>query len=173
MTTKNKIIVAANAVVAREGASNLTLDAVAAEAGISKGGLLYHFPNKRALLNGMLNSLVQQTKDDIDIKQSSPKHNGSFISAFIAAQSASRPAERAASLALLAAAAEDPSLLAPVNAHLQDWMTSAQQESEMAEILLLAAHGIRFMDVLNLLSERTGSADQLYDRLLKFSEPKQ
>lgn len=41
---------AAEAVVARQGIANLTLDAVAAEAGMSKGGLLHHFPSKDRLV---------------------------------------------------------------------------------------------------------------------------
>ncbi|UXN75547.1 TetR/AcrR family transcriptional regulator [Devosia sp. A8/3-2] len=36
----------------RDGASNLTLDAVAAEAGISKGSVLYDCKSKHALIQG-------------------------------------------------------------------------------------------------------------------------
>ena len=41
--TRKRLLDAAAAVVRRDGAGALTLDAVAAEAGVSKGGLLYHF----------------------------------------------------------------------------------------------------------------------------------
>lgn len=41
-------------VIAAQGTLRLTLEAVAAEAGISKGGLLYHFPSKDSLLLGLL-----------------------------------------------------------------------------------------------------------------------
>ena len=41
--TRRRLLDAATAVVRRDGARALTLDAVAAEAGVSKGGLLYHF----------------------------------------------------------------------------------------------------------------------------------
>ena len=34
-----------------------TLDAVAKRAGVSKGGLLYHFPNKEALITATLERL--------------------------------------------------------------------------------------------------------------------
>ena len=50
----NKLLDAAEAVVARQGIGNLTLDAVAAEAGISKGGLLHHFPNKDRLIEALV-----------------------------------------------------------------------------------------------------------------------
>jgi AcrR family transcriptional regulator len=51
---KDKLLDAAEAVVVRQGIGNLTLDAVAAEAGISKGGLLYHFPGKEKLVEAMV-----------------------------------------------------------------------------------------------------------------------
>ena len=40
--------------VAGDGVARLTLDAVAREADVSKGGLLYHFPNKDALISAMV-----------------------------------------------------------------------------------------------------------------------
>lgn len=50
----NKLIDAAEAVVARQGIANLTLEAAAAEAGVSKGGLLHHFPSKDQLIQAMV-----------------------------------------------------------------------------------------------------------------------
>ena len=51
---KDKLLDAAEAVVVREGISNLTLDAVAAEGGVSKGGLLHHFRSKDDLVKAMV-----------------------------------------------------------------------------------------------------------------------
>lgn len=45
---------AAVTVVLRQGIANLTLEAVAAEAGLSKGGLLHHFPNKDRLIEALV-----------------------------------------------------------------------------------------------------------------------
>lgn len=45
---------ASEAVVARQGIANLTLDAVAAEVGMSKGGVLHHFPTKDRLVEAMV-----------------------------------------------------------------------------------------------------------------------
>ncbi|MEE2569870.1 TetR/AcrR family transcriptional regulator [Pseudarthrobacter sp. J64] len=41
-----------------------TLDAVAGRAGVSKGGLLYHFPNKEALISALLERLDQLAGED-------------------------------------------------------------------------------------------------------------
>ncbi|MCO5175938.1 MAG: TetR/AcrR family transcriptional regulator [Thermomicrobiales bacterium] len=41
------------------GAASLSMDAVAADAGVSKGGLLHHFPTKAALVEGVLTEQLQ------------------------------------------------------------------------------------------------------------------
>jgi len=43
-----------------------TLDAVARRAGVSKGGLLYHFPNKEALIEVLLDRLDELAAADAD-----------------------------------------------------------------------------------------------------------
>lgn len=45
---------AAEDVVLRDGIGRLTLDAVAKEANLSKGGLMHHFPTKDALIDAMV-----------------------------------------------------------------------------------------------------------------------
>jgi len=50
---RDGLLDAAERVVMREGAGQLTMDAVAAEAGVSKGGVLYAFPTKDALIDAM------------------------------------------------------------------------------------------------------------------------
>lgn len=51
--TKAMIFEACSQILRRDGLSSLTLDAVADEAKLSKGGLLYHFPNKLALIEAL------------------------------------------------------------------------------------------------------------------------
>jgi len=48
---RREIFEACSRILINEGLTNLTLDAVAEEAGISKGGLLYHFPTKNQLID--------------------------------------------------------------------------------------------------------------------------
>jgi len=53
------ILTAAERVVLRDGVTCLTLEAVACEANLSKGGVLYHFATKEALIQAMLERLIQ------------------------------------------------------------------------------------------------------------------
>ena len=48
--TKELILEVAREIAAEKGVGQLTLEAVADRAGISKGGLLYHFPGKKELI---------------------------------------------------------------------------------------------------------------------------
>ncbi|NRF67309.1 TetR/AcrR family transcriptional regulator [Aquincola sp. S2] len=53
-TRLDALLDAAEAVIVRDGIASLTLDAVAAEAKVSKGGLLHHFPNKDRLVEALV-----------------------------------------------------------------------------------------------------------------------
>jgi AcrR family transcriptional regulator len=50
---RGQLLDAAERVVLRDGAGQLTMDAVAAEAGVSKGGVLYAYPSKDALIDAL------------------------------------------------------------------------------------------------------------------------
>jgi AcrR family transcriptional regulator len=42
------------------GASHMTLEAVAERSGVSKGGLIYHFPSKELLLQAMVERMTER-----------------------------------------------------------------------------------------------------------------
>ena len=62
--TRDSICEAAIQIAARDGLLAMTLDNVAKEAGVSKGGVMYHFPSKNQLVSGVLEyfgNKVEQT----------------------------------------------------------------------------------------------------------------
>ncbi|MBN9670074.1 TetR/AcrR family transcriptional regulator [Roseibium aggregatum] len=63
--SKSDILDAAVEVIRRSGAPGLTIDAVAEESGFSKGGVLYNFPTKDALIKGMVKHLAGQFEVEI------------------------------------------------------------------------------------------------------------
>jgi AcrR family transcriptional regulator len=56
---RTRILDAAEAIVQSRGVAGLTLEAAARDAGVSKGGLLYHFASKEALLAALLGRLAE------------------------------------------------------------------------------------------------------------------
>jgi AcrR family transcriptional regulator len=56
-SARDRVLDATKAILVEQGAAHLTLERVAARAGVSKGGLLYHFPSKAALVDGLAERL--------------------------------------------------------------------------------------------------------------------
>lgn len=64
-TTPNAILEAAIRVAGRDGLLATTLDKVAAEAGITKGGVLYHFTSKDELLTRMMEHFAAEVEQGL------------------------------------------------------------------------------------------------------------
>lgn len=161
-STPERIRRAAAELIRQEGAGNLTLAAVAKTAGISKGGLLYHYPNKRALLQGLLEHLLATREGvtaQLEVGQPSnltptAASAAAVVNAVIDADFDLPADERVMAQALLAASSEDPTLLAPAKAHLKDlFATLASSPSATeAQSILLASQGLQLLEMLGLLS---------------------
>lgn len=62
---RERVLDAFEAIVITEGERAATLDATAKAAGVSKGGLLYHFGSKDDLVSGILDRLDALTTEDL------------------------------------------------------------------------------------------------------------
>lgn len=117
--TRQRILAAAERVSYVAGPSRLSLEAVAAEAGISKGGLLYHFRSKPDLLRALVEDHVDQLRARMDHYAPGARAGGDGLRAMRAYLAATRElfAEFCpAPSGVFAAIAEDPELIAPIRA---------------------------------------------------------
>ncbi len=119
---RTRILDAAESIVRANGVSGLTLDAAAREAGISKGGLLYHFASKEALLTGLLARLAAFIAEDFAANvAANPEGPGRVARTMLSWAFGQTPedmnerCDRAAAV-FLAAFHHDPVLLDPVRA---------------------------------------------------------
>ena len=71
-TARDRILVAFEDLLIESGERGATLDAVAARAGVSKGGLLYHFGSKDALTAGLIERLTELTEADVTLMRAAP-----------------------------------------------------------------------------------------------------
>ena len=55
---QEELLNAARVIAGREGIAALSLNAVAREAGVSKGGLMHHFPSKQELIHALFIQLL-------------------------------------------------------------------------------------------------------------------
>lgn len=70
-TTRDRILDALESVLLESGLAQVTLEVVAERAGLSKGGLLYHFPSKEALLAGMVRRLGERANQQLAASKTS------------------------------------------------------------------------------------------------------
>ncbi len=125
--TKRRILDASEQVVLRDGVGHLTLEAAAAEAGLSKGGVLYHFPSRDTLVAAMVARIIEQFDDDIASYLPGPDspgagEPGSYARAYIRATlEPVTPGEERLGAALLAAAAAEPELVVPLQVAAARW----------------------------------------------------
>lgn len=112
MSAKDKILTAYENLLIQQGEKACTLDAVARAAGVSKGGLLYHFPSKEAMALGLIQRFVRLSDEDLELMRTAEEGasayyiNSSFYEdspfdrALIAVSRLAQESNRPASLAL-------------------------------------------------------------------------
>jgi AcrR family transcriptional regulator len=152
-------------VIRRDGAQKLTLDAVAAEAGVSKGGILYHFATKRALVDG----LIERWIDDFDARLVAA--DGDVLAEYVASSDLTgEPSHVAASeFGMLAGMIDDPQVLAAVRAFQEKWMARMLDgpiDPVDAWLVRLAADGLWYADLLGLAAPRGDDRRAVVARLL-------
>lgn len=117
---RTRVLDAAEAIVQARGVPALTLEGAAREAGVSKGGLLYHFASKEALLSALMDRLAEGVSADFDALVAAQPEGAGRVGRATLAWAFDTPGlcaqhERAAAV-MLAAFHHDPAMLDPVRA---------------------------------------------------------
>ena len=170
----NVILDAAQAVVLEVGAAHMTLDAVATKASVSKGGLLYHFPTKEALLKALLKRRIQRLEEARKRRCSELKAEPTRgIKAYVLSSLARGRKDRPIGAALLAAIAHDPKLLGPVRDEYQKRLAElipAELRFERALIVALAADGLRLLELLSVSPLNVKQRSRLVEELFRLAD---
>ena len=147
-TSREKILEAASDLAFRQGAAHLSLDAVAACAGVSKGGLLYNFPNKAALMKALVEKYMDEFRARLE--EATEGEDSNLPARYLDLAVEKMEEKTNSSSGLLAALAEDPSMLAPVkafNRDLLDRMKAGGRDVGAILILFLVLEGMRAQHV--------------------------
>ena len=171
--TREVLLDAACRLVRRQGVAQLTLDAVAATAGVSKGGLLYHFPSKEALIQGMVEHLLDEYSNRIARETSQETDTpGKWVRAYVRTTFDPSPQEREMSAGLLAAIATNPELLEPLRSRYREWQASVEDDGldpALASVIRLAADGLWFAELFDLAPPDQALRTKILHTLLKLS----
>jgi len=149
-STKTRILTAAHQVILTQGADALTLETVAEVAGLSKGGLLYHFPSKEALLEALVAEWIATFERDVAEQQrgdAPPRTRGSaYLRATV---EGTVPAGGAA---LLASIAHERGTLSLAREHAEAWQDAVASDPDpvVGTVLRLAADGLFWSDLLDM-----------------------
>ena len=177
--SRDKILAAAESLILEKGVANLTLDAVAASAGVSKGGLLYHFASKEAVMIALVERLVASVEVDLQrAYDAEPDGPGRAVRAMIAESqcrtATDLPQRERLGAALLGAAGSNPELLAPMRQAFSGWMGMLEHDGLPAgEALVIAAalDGLTFWSLFGLYSPSPASVREAMSVLQKLASP--
>ncbi|MCD0448279.1 TetR/AcrR family transcriptional regulator [Actinocorallia sp. API 0066] len=144
---REALLDAAESVLQEHGSQALTLTAVAERAGVSKGGLLYHFPTKDALVTALIARVIAEFDELIAEHADEGSYTRGFVEAtfaILAAPSGERTTRR---WAAITAAATTPELRAPLHEAMRRWHrrdTAVEHEHDpvTAAVVRLAAEGL-------------------------------
>lgn len=148
--TRERLLRVAGDVVHRDGVRGLTLESVARAAGVSKGGLLYHFPNKRALIEAMAEARVAEVRSAIERHHERHLEHG-LTASYIA--SLDGAPDTHLDTALMAAAFEYPEAVAPFRqafAEFQRMARTSTADPTLATLLRLACDGLWLAELVDL-----------------------
>lgn len=172
--TRQRILRALRDILAASGNASVTLEAVAAQAGVSKGGLLYHFPSKAALYLGLLGSVRDSVISDmatatqrsggargfLEYSEPTEDDEAGFFTSLIAAVRTGQNADADDTDSRAAG------LLADIFRCWEEPMRAAVSDPVQAENIRLVGFGLYFSVLTGLPPVDPAVLAQLFDRLL-------
>lgn len=172
--TRNSVLDAATEVVRSDGVSNLTLDRVAEAAGISKGGLLYHYPSKQALVSAMLERTLRRADDRLnELADGSDRTDGRFAQAYLDYVRSDQPTQLDSATGIFASAALDDGDLTPAHEQFAAWQKRLLDDDGLDPTRALLARvvgdGLWLIDLFDLApptDEQRAALVQLVESLL-------
>ena len=172
--TQRKLLDAAERLVLEVGVGQLTLAAVARAAGVSKGGLLYHFPSKEELLKAMVGRYARRFEQDWDAlatrdPEARGRHTRGYINATLGEVENTQQGLDSLGASLIAAIANDPRLLDPIRRHYGAWQSAIEDDGldpVLATVLRFAIDGLWMTEVFGFAKLPPELRGQVVERLM-------
>lgn len=163
--SRERILDAAEKLVAELGVATLTFEALAKRSGISRGGILYNFNTKEELVAAMVQRLVER----FEAAEREHKNDGTPpLQAYIQAGLNSAAGDVTLSSALLTAAMNDPSLLKRVQSFYRDGIDQILKGPTGLDgtVIALASDALVLLDVLRLTPFAADDRQRIVDHIL-------
>jgi AcrR family transcriptional regulator len=169
--TRTVAIQAALAIIARDGPGRLTLDAIARESGISKGGLMHQFPTKTAVLKALLDHQIAHFEafSRKYMAESGAGQAEPHLAAQIATARESIAGPNTIAFAIMGVMAQEPDLLSisrERNAKTIRAIKAEAADPELATLRWAAALGLSLTALFGMSPLGEEERERLFDRLL-------
>ena len=169
--TRAHILAAATELAKEKGAAHISIAAIAERAGLSKGGLLYHYPKKDALLQ----ALVEKHMADIDallaeVETAGGQLRTNAIGRTLIALARGKLCQNNTGFdGVFLALAENPHLLAPIREHekrMVERIRRTASDRELSLIAVLVIEGMRSLALFEANPLTTEECNAVLERLL-------
>lgn len=174
VATRGRLLSAALTTLRDHGLAALTLDAVAREAGVSKGGLLHHFASKEALIEAILRQLLADFEARVHAYYAAePPHSGRWLRAYIRATYDEAPLPLEIATMLMSAMNENYALLTLIQSDFVQWQQRLLNDGvpkARATIVRQAADAYWTERLLGVASEQQADRFEVMQELLQLTE---
>lgn len=162
---------AALTIIARDGAGRLTLDAIARESGISKGGVMHHFKTKEAVLKALLQLHAEQFEafSRRFMATEGATHPEPLLAVEIATSRELISTPHSVAFAILGAVVQEPSLLdfsREIDVKKLKAIKAEAADPQLATLRWAAGRGLALTRMLGICPIPDKECQQLFERLL-------
>lgn len=167
--TRERLLDALETLLGAHGPAAATLDAVAAEAGTSKGGLLYHFASKEALHQGLLDRLRERA----EAGGADPEADASVAGFLATSADAGDAYSRTLLAALRLPGTSGVDAQAAIAASLDRWaapVTSDIADPSLARLITLAGDGLYLRALLGIQAPSAATLEDIAALLTSLTE---
>ena len=172
--TRDRILDALQDILIGEGYSAVTLGAVARDAGVSKGGLLYHFPSKAAMMDGLVGRLVELA--EVEFREARESGEG-VVRVFLRTSLPQSPEEKELYWAVIAALRSHEDLgeeavqrVRYLFTHWRDLLHAELTDPVLAELILRAGDGLYMAAIAGMPLPEPELTQRMIDRLVEESD---
>jgi AcrR family transcriptional regulator len=167
---------AAERVVARDGATRLTLDAVAAEAGISKASVLYDYKTKQALIKAVIEhrmaTEVARLRSFIDREGDKP--NADILGLIAAVEKDDGAFDRNVALDLAVSLNQHDDLRISIRENFGAFFNGVERTSvnpRRAQVAFLAIEGLKLIESFGFYEWAQSERDQIIEDIRALLRP--
>ena len=170
-SSRHEILDAAMRVVDTTGGVDITYGSVAQEAGLTKAGLMYHFPNKDAMMVAVIEHVLARWQAELSAALTVPLAQSTIaerVRAFVAF--AGGGGATRGEFVVFAEAVRRPALAAPWLAYLRTWFGFDEGDDAPLLLVWLATNGLWVSEATDIITISPTLRTELIDLLLKLTE---